>query len=57
MLDKDGHLVAKTTIDRHTKKVTITYEPYVETHSDVTGTLYFYVRMDHLVVTEEKDET
>lgn len=55
LLDKDGHLVAKTTIDRHTKKVTITYEPYVETHSDVTGTLYFYVRMDHLVVTEEKD--
>ena len=55
LLDKDGHLVAKTTIDRQSKQITITYEPYVESHSDVTGKLYFYVRMDHLVVTEEKD--
>ena len=55
LLDKDGHLVAKSTIDRQTKQITITYEPYVESHSDVTGKLYFYVRMDHLVVTEEKD--
>ena len=55
LLDKDGNVVAKTTIDPTTKKVTVTYEPYVETHSDVKGTLYFYVRMDHDVVKEPKE--
>ena len=55
LLDKDGNLVAKTSIDPRTKKLTVTYEPYVETHSDVKGTLYFYVRMDHNVVTEKKE--
>ncbi|MGT2812628.1 Ig-like domain-containing protein [Streptococcus minor] len=55
LLDKDGNLVAKTTIDPRTKQLKVTYEPYVETHSDVKGTLYFYVRMDHNVVTEKKE--
>ena len=55
LLDKDGNVVAKTTIDPTTKKVTVTYEPYVETHSDVKGTLYFYIRMDHDVVKEPKE--
>ena len=54
LVDKDGNVVAKTTIDHQTKQVIVTYEPYVETHSDVTGTLYFYVRMDHTVVNVKK---
>ena len=48
--DQDGNVVAKAVVDQQTKVVTITYEPYVETHSDVKGTFYFYVRADHNVI-------
>ena len=53
--DQDGNLVAKAVVDRQTKTVTITYEPYVETHSDVKGTFYFYVRVDHNVEKTERE--
>lgn len=52
--DQDGNVVAKAVVDQQTKVVTITYEPYVETHSDVKGTFYFYVRADHNVIKKEK---
>lgn len=55
LTDNDGNIVAKAVVDRQTKKVTITYEPYVETHSDVKGTFFFYVRIDHKVVTTKKE--
>jgi len=48
--DQDGNVVAKAVVNQQTKVVTITYEPYVETHSDVKGTFYFYVRADHNVI-------
>ena len=53
--DQDGHLVAKAVVDRETKTATITYEPYVETHSDVKGTFYFYVRVNHDLVKTAKE--
>ena len=53
--DQDGNVVAKAVVDQQTKVVTITYEPYVETHSDVKGTFYFYVRADHNVIKKAKE--
>ena len=53
--DQDGHLVAKAVVNRETKTATITYEPYVETHSDVKGTFYFYVRVNHDLVKTAKE--
>lgn len=52
--DKDGHTVAKAVLDSETKKVTLTYTGYVETHSDITGSFFFNVLVDHEVVTQEE---
>lgn len=35
--DAGGNVVAKATIDSSTKKITLTYTNYPETHSNVTG--------------------
>lgn len=52
--DKDGHTVAKAVLDPSTKKATLTYTDYAETHSDVTGSFYFNVLVDHEVVTQKE---
>lgn len=52
--DKDGHTVAKAVVDPSTKKATLTYTDYAETHSDVTGSFYFNVLVDHKVVTQKE---
>ncbi|HHK5603456.1 Ig-like domain-containing protein [Streptococcus mutans] len=52
--DKDGHTVAKAVLDPSTKKTTLTYTDYAETHSDVTGSFYFNVLVDHEVVTQKE---
>ena len=53
--DDAGNVVAKADINSRTKQVTITYQPYVETHSDVKGIFYFYVRMNHDVITTPQE--
>ncbi|MGT2772274.1 Cna B-type domain-containing protein, partial [Streptococcus marimammalium] len=55
--DPDGNLVANATINSDTKQVVLTYTDYVETHSNVTGKLFFYSRVDFIVtdVAEEID--
>lgn len=51
--DKDGHTVANASIDSSTKKLTLTYTDYPETHSDVSGNFYFYAYVNHRVVTQK----
>ncbi|MDO4779305.1 MAG: FctA domain-containing protein, partial [Tissierellia bacterium] len=53
--DDGGNLVAVLTIDKPAKKAILTYTNYPETHSDVKGKFFFISRVDHIVVTEEKD--
>ena len=51
--DSDGNIVANAIVDSSTRKITLTYTDYVESHNDVSGSFYFYIRVDHRVVTEE----
>ncbi|MDN6683857.1 MAG: Ig-like domain-containing protein [Bifidobacterium crudilactis] len=48
----DGSVVASVTVDASTKTLIITYAPYVDTHSDVKGSFFFYTRVDSTVVKE-----
>lgn len=52
--DKDGNTVATAKLDAATKTATLTYTDYAETHSDVTGSFYFNVLVDHTVVTQKE---
>ena len=51
----DGNVVANATIDGDRKTITLTYTNYAESHSNVTGNFFFYVRVDHNVVQSEQD--
>ena len=53
--DPDGNVVANATIDGDRKTITLTYTNYAESHSNVTGNFFFYVRVDHNVVQSEQD--
>ncbi len=53
--DSKGNVVANAVVDSRTKTIVITYTDYPETHSDVSGSFYFRVRVDHTVVQEETD--
>ncbi|WP_128836285.1 Ig-like domain-containing protein, partial [Streptococcus sp. DD11] len=53
--DEDGQVVANGVLDNASKTITLTYTDYVEQKSGVRGEFFFYVRIDHEVVTEEKD--
>ncbi|MCR8968091.1 Ig-like domain-containing protein, partial [Streptococcus zalophi] len=52
--DADGNLVANAVIHPDTKQVVLTYTDYVETHSNITGKLFFYVRVDFTVINTEQ---
>ncbi len=53
--DGDGNLVATGSLDADSKTITLTYTNFVENKSGVHGKFFVYVRIDHDVVTEEKD--
>ncbi|MGT2837349.1 Ig-like domain-containing protein [Streptococcus macacae] len=52
--DSSGNVVAKAVVDKDTKKVTLTYTDFVENHSDISGTFFFYIRADHTQITEKQ---
>ncbi|MFZ7339497.1 Ig-like domain-containing protein [Streptococcus suis] len=54
--DKEGNVVANATITPEPeKKIKLTYTKYVEEHSDIKGSFYFYVRVDHRVIQQKKE--
>ena len=48
--DSTGQVVAYATVDPQTKTITLKYTDYAQTHSGVTGSFFFYARVDHSVV-------
>ncbi|MHB9652727.1 Cna B-type domain-containing protein (plasmid) [Enterococcus faecalis] len=52
--NSNGDLIAVAQIDATTKTVTLTYKKFVESHSDITGSMFFTVRIDTKNVTENK---
>ncbi len=48
--DSTGQVVAHATVDPQTKTITLKYTDYAQTHSSVTGSFFFYARVDHSVV-------
>ena len=53
--DGSGNLVATGELDAANKTITLTYTKYVENKSGVRGEFFVYVRIDHSVVSQEKD--
>ena len=54
LLDHSGQKVATATVDNQRKKITVTYTDYPEKMAHVTGSLRFFVRVDHQVVKDQK---
>lgn len=52
VLDESGSVVATAVADKETKTVLLTYTDFVETHSNVKGTLQFLSRFDTQVINE-----
>ena len=53
--DASNNLVATGRLDADSKTITLTYTKFVENNSGVRGKFFVYVRVDHDVVSEEKD--
>lgn len=53
--DASSNLVATGRLDAASKTITLTYTKFVENNSGVRGEFFVYVRVDHDVVSEEKD--
>ena len=53
--DASSNLVATGRLDAASKTITLTYTKFVENNSGVRGKFFVYVRVDHDVVSEEKD--
>lgn len=53
--DASNNLVATGRLDAASKTITLTYTKFVENNSGVRGKFFVYVRIDHDVVSEEKD--
>ncbi len=53
--DENDNLVANAVCDEGTKTITLTYTDYVDNHSGVKGNLFFYARVDHSKLKNEKD--
>lgn len=53
--DGSGNLVATGQLDAANKTITIRYTNYVENKSGVRGEFFVYVRVDHSVVSQEKN--
>ena len=43
---KSNEIIAQAKVDAVTKKITLTYTKFVETHSDVSGNFFFYAAVD-----------
>lgn len=54
---KDAHdqVVAKAVADPKTKTITLTYTDYVNNHSDIKGSFFFYARVDDDKVQQAED--
>ena len=53
--DDVGNVIANAVIDGSAKTITLTYTNYVDSHSDVSGSFYFYVKIDRSQVDVEED--
>ena len=53
--DASNNLVATGHLDATSKTITLTYTKFVENNSGVRGKFFVYVRVDHDVVSEEKE--
>lgn len=53
--DTNNNTVLTASVDSDTKTMVLTYTDYAETHSDISGSLFFYVQVDTTVVTSEQD--
>ncbi|MCI5997617.1 MAG: Cna B-type domain-containing protein [Parvimonas sp.] len=53
--DSKGQVVANALYDSEKNTVKLTYTKYVENHSNISGNLFFYVRVNHKKVKDEKD--
>jgi len=51
--DDAGNVVANAVIDPNSKTIVLTYTNFVENNSDVSGSFYFYARVDTTVVKEK----
>ena len=52
--DTNGQIVAHAVINPDNKTIVLTYTDYVENHSDVKGSFYFYAQVDYAVVKESQ---
>lgn len=57
MEDEDGIVVANVYADKDTGLVTITYTDYVENHSNIHGSMWFYSKFDRTVITDGGEKT
>jgi len=55
--DSGENIVAHAVIDPSTKTVVLTYTDFVEKNSDISGSFYFYARVDTTVVKEKEKIT
>lgn len=55
VLDGKGQVAASAKVDKDRKKIVLTYTDYVEHNSDITGNIFFYVRIDHKLVPNAKE--
>ena len=53
--DSSGNVVAHAVIDPSTKMVVLTYTDYVEKNSDISGSFFFYAKIDSSVVKQEQN--
>ncbi|MBJ8326452.1 Ig-like domain-containing protein [Streptococcus pacificus] len=56
VLTKDDEIVANAEVKTN-RQIVLTYTDYVEKNSDISGSLYIYVRVDHNKFKENKDIT
>ncbi|MGG5314856.1 Spy0128 family protein [Enterococcus sp. AZ072] len=52
--DREGNVVANAVIDSNTKTVVLTYTDFVEKNSDISGTFFFYAKVDTEIVKEKE---
>ena len=53
--DANNQVVAKAVADPKTKTITLTYTNYVNNHSDIKGSFFFYARVDDNKVQQAED--
>ncbi|WP_242274474.1 SpaA isopeptide-forming pilin-related protein [Bacillus cereus group sp. BfR-BA-01310] len=53
--DQDGNIIGKVHAEKQTKKVTVTFTDYVETHSNIKGKMYFNAKFDKDQIDDGED--